>query len=752
MSPSFLFTSMFDFARSMFNVLFLFLLLLLLFATPPTHAQPPGFAQTSDLYIVPAGGKFLRWYGHAGRSYFIQISDTDNPLGKWRWAPIIESGNEQQISYEVDGTPAKGFFRFKYTNLPIPLGETLETADFDGDGLSNLDEISPLPGALFGQTDPLNGDTDSDSLPDGWERDHGLDPNDDGGIDPDNGASGDPDGDGKPNFKEYADQTNPKNGTDFAPEWIWVNNRVNGYTGHSNTTPDQGELRSWNWQRLQLDVKDLSAALQPVTVYNELLTIPFPATAGEARADAFSNVTRVDLAWNAYPDAYADYYVSPELEGYGFSHAAYLSTRAWLHLPPLPIAQQLPFLKVTRYAQDGYDPNDFEESFEAEAVSLTVPANQSYSTFIDLDTSASGIAGTSSAHVELRQIRIIPGSGMAGVVGDMVKSTRPGSMVGHFVTPRRTTDINQTHVELKAQGISASEFSQFLVWEGGEAGSSAEKRKVSRESADPNVPIEVKIKMKIGGAVLARLFVWVVWADVKSVTKGTPSFSQYPNQAGVKYEIEENGKWRFVFKIQPDALFDQSVIERPDLVGKNTNPAPGAAKPHTLNPAVAGDDATRKWDVSRQIQVTIRNPGGVNTQGLTPAAWYANQPQPEATPVAFPGLDVEGNDDPKLEDEDGNPYGPCTRLSLEHEKGEISSSDFPRLSIAAANGVADAFFTKELDFREFARLELWDGKRTTGQFWFRISGYQKWHHHLRTTFNGTTSNWENTGSSADQDD
>ena len=171
---------------------FLILFLLLLFATPSTHAQPPGFEQASDLPIVPAGGKFLRWYGHTGRSYFIQISDTDNPLGKWRWAPIIESGNEQQISYEVDGTPAKGFFRFKYTNLPIPLGETLETADFDGDGLSNLDEISPLDGALFGQTDPLNGDTDSDGLPDGWERDHGLDPNDDGGIHPDNGASGAP--------------------------------------------------------------------------------------------------------------------------------------------------------------------------------------------------------------------------------------------------------------------------------------------------------------------------------------------------------------------------------------------------------------------------------------------------------------------------------------------------------------------------------------------------------------------------------
>lgn len=81
-----------------------------------------------------------------------------------------------EISYEVDGTASKGFFRLKHTDQPVPPGETLETADFDNDGLSNIEEIAPPPPLLA--TDPLNPDTDSDGLPDGWETVHFLDPND----------------------------------------------------------------------------------------------------------------------------------------------------------------------------------------------------------------------------------------------------------------------------------------------------------------------------------------------------------------------------------------------------------------------------------------------------------------------------------------------------------------------------------------------------------------------------------------------
>ncbi len=152
--------------RMMFNVLILFHFLLAGALT--IQAQPPVGENPSDLIIVPASGKFLVWYGYAGRTYFVQVSDANNPLGKWNWVPIIEAGNNANISYEVDGTAAKNFFRLKPTDLPIPAGRTLDTADFDHDGISNIDEIDPPPPLIA--TDPLNGDTDGDGMNDGWER------------------------------------------------------------------------------------------------------------------------------------------------------------------------------------------------------------------------------------------------------------------------------------------------------------------------------------------------------------------------------------------------------------------------------------------------------------------------------------------------------------------------------------------------------------------------------------------------------
>ena len=175
-------------------------------------AQQDGIDQSSDLLIVPEGDKFLHWYGHADRTYFIQVSDSDNPLTKWSWAPVIESGNDEEISHEVGGTAESGFFRLKYTDQVPGPGETVETADFDNDGISNLDEIDPpAPLEPSNSIDPLNSDTDGDGLNDGYERINDLDPNDDGTGDPDSGPAGDADGDGLSNSGEMASGTDPQN-------------------------------------------------------------------------------------------------------------------------------------------------------------------------------------------------------------------------------------------------------------------------------------------------------------------------------------------------------------------------------------------------------------------------------------------------------------------------------------------------------------------------------------------------------------
>jgi Bacterial TSP3 repeat len=172
--------------------LFLIVFFSLFCAIPQLSAQGNGIEQTSDLVTV-GPDKFLRWYGHADRTYFIQVSDPNDHLNRWTWAPIIESGNNADISYEVDGTADKGFFRLKYTDQPTT---DPDNDDFDGDSISNIDEVS------YYNSDPLDSDTDNDGMPDGYEVTYYFDLNfDDGGYDYD--------GDGLTNLGEYTAATEP---------------------------------------------------------------------------------------------------------------------------------------------------------------------------------------------------------------------------------------------------------------------------------------------------------------------------------------------------------------------------------------------------------------------------------------------------------------------------------------------------------------------------------------------------------------
>lgn len=174
---------------------------LLAIFTAAIAAVSPALAQEQNSEIIRVDpDMFLRWYAHDGRTYFVQISDPNDHLRKWIWAPIIETGNDEDISYEVDGTADKGFFRLWFTDEPTAHPDG---GDFDGDGLSNLAEV------LTHQTNPLKADTDGDGLFDGWEIANSLDPNDDGTMSVNNGGSGDPDNDGLTNAEEQDLGTDP---------------------------------------------------------------------------------------------------------------------------------------------------------------------------------------------------------------------------------------------------------------------------------------------------------------------------------------------------------------------------------------------------------------------------------------------------------------------------------------------------------------------------------------------------------------
>lgn len=129
----------------------------------------------------------ISWWGKAGRTYFVQQSFD---LMTWQYVPVVESGTEGVCGLNVSCSETRQFWRLRHTDEPT--GGNAETADFDGDLLDNLTEVS------LG-SDPFKADTDDDGMSDWLEVQFNLDPKDATGI---NGANGDPDNDLLTNLQE----------------------------------------------------------------------------------------------------------------------------------------------------------------------------------------------------------------------------------------------------------------------------------------------------------------------------------------------------------------------------------------------------------------------------------------------------------------------------------------------------------------------------------------------------------------------
>lgn len=168
---------------------------LLLLVASFSYAYGEAIGENHGLRFVKEGDqKHLRWFGREGRTYFVQKSLPAGGLSAWEWLPVIRLGNNSQMSFEVEESSTRAFYRLQFTDH-VAINPYQQ--DYDQDGLSNWSEVS------VHQTNPLDWDYDQDRISDGWEVQYALDPNDanDAGLDPDR--------DGLTNHEEFLNGTNP---------------------------------------------------------------------------------------------------------------------------------------------------------------------------------------------------------------------------------------------------------------------------------------------------------------------------------------------------------------------------------------------------------------------------------------------------------------------------------------------------------------------------------------------------------------
>ena len=82
-----------------------------------------------------SGAFTVSWWGKDGWTYFIQQSED---LIHWQYVPEIVSGENAAVSWGISTNAPRLFFKLRLTDIAT---DDPHDADFDGDGLSNAEEL-----------------------------------------------------------------------------------------------------------------------------------------------------------------------------------------------------------------------------------------------------------------------------------------------------------------------------------------------------------------------------------------------------------------------------------------------------------------------------------------------------------------------------------------------------------------------------------------------------------------------------------
>lgn len=761
------------------------------------------------------------WWGKSGHSYFLQIS-TD--LVNWTYVPdFIEGGNASAMVWGMTTTSPRHFFRLRFTNQTAA---NLDTADFDNDGLQNLQEITPSNQG-GSATDPLDADCDDDTWLDGIEHDSGSLPHD---------AASTPMTVALARFNElqsalaaYESLRQSGSGTyaqlasmhsalladwdalqsllddidDAAPSAPTAPMRPGAQAGPGGAPPlaaappaeppqphstgdlvgrwitsSYSELREgfiygdWSWQET-LDENGLpnGGAWMPVVgtanySWEEATRLDGPweqSSGASGENQTLEQAMNRDqtqepgdfqpgAAFSSANGSYTDeaqtppsHSLLPEPNTPGQSPGEVQTTYNRPLYAGLTFNSQISELRLRRSAE-GSRQTLIVRGFLVEMTDTDTQSGQSTRSYrsetLDIQPGAEESGGslalngkTTTANTSRNETaqgyEIKPHGSMyntdgTGKLGDLVPSVVPNSKVKHFVTPKKTDEIPDEHVVLVAEGLTAADFQEGpnnapakFSWSGGEAGDTDNERKVSRANHDR---VSVKITDQAGGHV--EMIVWVVWAEGSVTQVGNTGFTRPPDfptidgtpSSQAVWGVDTTHPWKFKFTIQPGTIITNG--ERPDLEGVNKSSPPG--RKNIITGLPAGNGVNKKWDVSRWINLTIKNAGMIPRTKFC-SDWgnlYDAQAKALDEPLKKPAKDTEGNDDSNNTDEDNNPYSVAGGL-VAHGIGEIASYDHPSYWTPDVGGAENDEIEHKALFNEFARLEI-------NKKWYRISDDLKW--------------------------